>query len=62
MFVICPASFDLIEAEWFDDLYDAKDDALNWSVELSGENVIVYEVQEDEDGACDFNKLCSVCA
>jgi len=62
MFVICPASFDLIEAEWFDDLYDAKEDALDWSVELSGENVIVYEAQEDEDGSYDFNKLCSICA
>lgn len=62
MFVICPVSFDLIEAEWFDDLYDAKEDALNWSVELSGEKVIVYEAQEDEDGVCDFNKLCAICA
>ena len=62
MFVICPVSFDLIEAEWFDDLYDAKEDALNWSVELSGEKVIVYEAQEDEDGSYDFKKLCAIYA
>ena len=43
MFVICPKSFDLIDAEWFDNVYEAKDEALDWSVELSGENVIVYE-------------------
>ncbi len=50
MFVVCPVSFDLEDAEWHDDLYDAKEDALDWSVELSGENVIVYEAIEGEDG------------
>ena len=43
MFVICPASFDLIDAEWFDDVYEAKEVALEWSVELAGRNVIVYK-------------------
>ena len=43
MFVVCPVSFDMEDAEWHDDLYDAKEDAMNWSVELSGENVIVYQ-------------------
>ena len=62
MFITCPASFDLIDAEWFDDLYDAKEDALNWSCDLDGEKVIVYEAQEDEDGSYDFKKLCAIYA
>ncbi len=62
MFVICPKSFDLIDAEWFDNVYEAKDEALDWSVELSGENVIVYEALEDDDGAYDFQKRYSICA
>jgi hypothetical protein len=33
----------LQDAEWFDDLDKAKETALDWSVELSGENVIVYQ-------------------
>jgi hypothetical protein len=56
MFVVCPVSFDLEDAEWHDDLYDAKEDALNWSVELSGENVIVYEAVEGNYGY-DFKPL-----
>ena len=62
MFVICPASFDLIDAEWFDNVYEAKDEALDWSVELSGENVIVYRAVEEDDGAYEFQKLYSVFA
>jgi hypothetical protein len=61
MFVICPVSFDLEDAEWHDDLYDAKEDAMNWSVELSGENVIVYEAVEGNYGY-DFKPLTKVCA
>jgi len=60
MFVICPKSFDLIDAEWFDNLYEAKEEALDWSVELSGENVIVYEAREDDDGSYEFDKLVSI--
>jgi hypothetical protein len=56
MFVVCPVSFDLEDAEWHDDLYDAKEDALDWSVELSGENVIVYEAVEGNYGY-DFKPL-----
>jgi len=52
----------LIDAEWFDNVYEAKDEALDWSVELSGENVIVYEALEDDDGAYDFQKRYSICA
>jgi hypothetical protein len=61
MFVICPVSFDLEDAEWHDDLYDAKEDAMNWSVELNGENVIVYEAVEGNYGY-DFKPLTKVCA
>jgi hypothetical protein len=61
MFVSCPVSFDLIDAEWYDDIDEAKEDALDWSVELSGENVIVYEAINNE-GDYSFNKLYSICA
>jgi hypothetical protein len=62
MFVSCPVSFDLIDAEWYEDFHSAKEDALGWSVELSGENVIVYEAIEEEDGDYEFKKLYAVCA
>ena len=62
MFVICPKSFDLIDAEWFDNLYEAKEEALDWSVELSGENVFVYEALEDDDGSYEFDKLYAIVA
>ena len=59
MFISCPVSFDLCDAEWFDDVEDAKDDALNWSVQLNGENVVVYEAVEDNCGY-KFNPLSSI--
>ena len=62
MFVICPASFDLVDAEWFDNVYEAKEEALDWSVELSGEDVIVYEAIEEYEGSYDFRKRYSICA
>lgn len=62
MFLSCPVSFDLIDAEWYQDVDVAKEDALDWSVELGGENVLVYQAIEDEDGVCKFKKLYSVCA
>jgi hypothetical protein len=62
MFVSCPVSFDLIDAEWYDDVDEAKEDALVWSVELSGENVIVYQAVESEDGEYEFNKLYAIFA
>jgi len=62
MFLSCPVSFDLIDAEWYQDLDSAKEDALDWSVELSGENVIVYQALESEDGVYEFQKLYSVFA
>jgi hypothetical protein len=62
MFVSCPVSLDLIDAEWYQDVDNAKEDALDWSVKLSGENVIVYHAVEGEDGDYEFKKLFSVCA
>ena len=59
MFVCCPVSFDLSDAEWFDNADDAKDDALVWSVELNGENVVVYEAVENDFGY-KFNPLVSI--
>lgn len=62
MFLSCPVSYDLIDAEWYQDVDDAKEDALDWSVELSGESVIVYQAEEGEDGEYEFKKLYSICA
>jgi hypothetical protein len=62
MFVTCPVTSTLEDAEWFDDIDDAKEDALDWSVKLSGENVIVYQAVEGEDGAYDFKPVSSICA
>jgi hypothetical protein len=62
MFLSCPVSFDLIDAEWYQDVDNAKEDALDWSVELSGETVFVYHAVESEDGAYEFNKLYAICA
>jgi hypothetical protein len=61
MFVACPVTFTLEDAEWFAELEDAKEDALDWSVELSGENVIVYEAIEGNYGY-DFKPVSSICA
>ena len=62
MFLSCPVSFDLMDAEWYQDVDDAKEDALDWSVALSGEKVIVYQALEGEDGDYEFKKLYSVFA
>lgn len=62
MFLSCPVSFDLIDAEWYQNVDDAKEDALDWSVELSGEKVIVYQALEGEDGEYEFNKLYAISA
>jgi hypothetical protein len=61
MFIACPVTFILEDAEWYDDIDDAKEDALDWSVELSGENVIVYEVIEGNYGY-DFKPLSAISA
>ena len=62
MFVSCPASFELIDAEWYQDVDDAKEDALDWSVNLNGETVFVYHALEGEDGDYDFQRLYAVSA
>ncbi len=61
MFLACPVSFDLMDANWYENLDDAREDALDWSVELAGENVIVYEAIES-DGSYNFNRLYSIFA
>ena len=61
MFLSCPVTFDLQDAEWFDDYQNAVDSALDWSVELNGEKVIVYEAIDGPDGY-DFKQLTSIFA
>jgi hypothetical protein len=61
MFVACPVTFTLEDAEWFDGIDEAKENALDWSVELSGENVIVYEAIEGNYGY-DFKPLKMISA
>ena len=61
MFVACPVTYFLEDAEWFEDIDDAKESALDWSVELSGENVIVYEVINGNYGY-DFKPVSSIYA
>jgi len=60
-FVCCPVSFDLSDAEWYDNVDDAKENALDWSVECNGEKVVVYEAVEGNYGY-KFNPLVSVFA
>jgi hypothetical protein len=61
MFIACPATFILEDAEWFDGVFEATESALNWSVELSGEDVIVYEAIEGNYGY-DFKPLSTISA
>lgn len=42
MFAICPVSYPMEDAQWFLNKHEARDSALDWSVELAGESVIVY--------------------
>ena len=58
MYLSCPVSFDLEDAEWFDNISDAQDDAIDWSVQLNGEKVIVYEAIDSSNGYT-FNPLQS---
>lgn len=45
MFAILPTSDDycVADAEWFNDLDHAYDSAFDWSVELNGQQVNIYE-------------------
>jgi len=61
MYLSCPVTFDLQDAEWFDSLQSAIDDAMDWSIELSGENVIVYQAVDSDNGYT-FNPLKSIYA
>jgi hypothetical protein len=61
MYLSCPVTFDLQDAEWFDNLQSAIDDAMDWSVQLSGENVIVYKAIDGPYGY-DFQPLKSIYA
>ena len=61
MFLSCPVTYDLQDAEWFENLDKAKETALDWSVKLSGENVIVYEAIDGPDGY-NFKPLTSIFA
>jgi hypothetical protein len=61
MFIACPVTFILEDAEWFDDVFEATESALDWSAELSGENVIVYEAIEGNYGY-DFKPLSTISA
>jgi hypothetical protein len=61
MYLSCPVTFDLEDAEWFDNLQSAVDDAMDWSVQLSGENVIVYKAIDGPYGY-DFQPLKSIIA
>ena len=59
MFIVCPTTFPLEDANWYEDVGLAKEDALDWSVELNGESVKVYEAVV-EDGAYTFNPICVI--
>ena len=62
MFISCPVSFDLSDAEWFDNVDDAKEGALDWSVELNGDKVVVYEAVDAGEDGYNFKSLVSVFA
>ena len=62
MFVACPVTFPLEDAEWFNNVDNACENALDWSVELQGETIHVYEAVETEDGSYEFHPLYSIFA
>ena len=43
MFLVLPTSLPKDDAEWYSDLEEAYDVAFDWSVELHGEQVNIYE-------------------
>lgn len=59
MFIVLPTSADFIQedAEWFTDLEQAYDVAYDWSAELHGQRVNIYEFYAGK-----FNKLTEVFA
>lgn len=62
MFICCPVSLDLMDANWHLTLHEAREEALDWSVDMNGENVIVYRAEEEDDGGYKFRKICSIFA
>ena len=50
MYLSCPFAYDLQDAEWFENIQEAKDNAVDWCLELNGKNVIVYEAIDGPDG------------
>jgi len=61
MFIACPVTSFIEDAEWYDDIDAAKEDALDWSAELSGQNVFVYEAIEGNYGY-DFKPVYMISA
>lgn len=59
MFAICPVSYPMEDAVWFFDRHEARDSALDWSVELAGDSVIVYSATPT-DGEYSFKQLYQV--
>lgn len=59
MFVVLPVGDDFVkdDAEWFTNLEEAYDVALDWSVELHGQMVNIYEHYSGK-----FNKIAEVFA
>ena len=57
MFAVLPTSLPQDDAEWYTDLDHAYDVAFDWSVDLSGERVNIYEVR-----GMNFIKLTEVFA
>ena len=61
-FICCPVSLETVDSEWYHTLDEAKEDALKWSAELSGETVIVYEAFADDLGDFSLTELCEISA
>ncbi len=61
MFAICPKGYVIEDFSLFDDVEDAKESALDWSAELGGEGVMVYEAIQGNYGY-DYKPICEVFA
>jgi hypothetical protein len=58
MFICCPVSWELMDAQWHQNEENAMKDARLWSI-MCDENVNVYRADEIEPGAYQFIKLHS---
>lgn len=61
-FISCPSNYSFEDAKWFHTYDEAYESSLQWSVELSGKEVLIYEVVENEADENEFHILCSVFA